>query len=49
MNDKPHSCEAYDGECMGWKGFHGNDHDWTAEDYAAQRAEYEREYPVLPF
>jgi hypothetical protein len=33
LNQNRHSCEDFDGECMGWKGFHGNDHDWTMEDY----------------
>lgn len=36
-NTAPHSCEDYDGECMGWKGYHGNDRDWEATDFQAGR------------
>ena len=32
-NHKEHSCEECDGECKSWAGYHGNDHDWTREDY----------------
>lgn len=37
LNQNRHSCEDFDGECNGWKGYHGNDHDLTADDYNRQQ------------